>query len=116
MHRLPSGRAVKVLGVTKMFFSKGDPALMLKYRTDLRLDDQEQLRKEVEVVWQSFRVDVEQAGLKAAIINSPEPPKRVLIVTNSGDAHAQAYCTVHASEWRRSQPKFHCIFTMGSGT
>ena len=48
VHRLPSGRAVKVLGVTKMFFSKGDPAPMLKYRTDLRLDEQEQLRKEVE--------------------------------------------------------------------
>jgi len=51
VHRLPSGREVKVLGVTKMFFSKGDPALMLKYRTDLRLDDQEQLLKEVEEVW-----------------------------------------------------------------
>jgi len=38
VHRLPSGREVKVWGVTKMFFSKGDPALMLKYRTDLRLD------------------------------------------------------------------------------
>jgi len=35
VHRLPSGREVKVLGVTEMFFSKGDPALMLKYRTDL---------------------------------------------------------------------------------
>jgi len=51
VHRLPSGREVKVLGVTEMFFSKGDPALMLKYRTDLRLDDQEQLLKEVEEVW-----------------------------------------------------------------
>ena len=83
VHRLPSGREVKVLGVSKMFFSKGDPALMLKYRTDLRLEDQEQLRKEVEEVWQAFRVDVEQAGLKAAIISVHEPPKRVLIVTTN---------------------------------
>jgi hypothetical protein len=83
VHRLPSGREVKVLGVSKMFFSKGDPALMLKYRTDLRLEDQEQLRKEVEEVWQAFRVDVEQAGLKAAIISVHEPPKRVLIVSTN---------------------------------
>ena len=83
VHRLPSGREVKVLSVSKMFFSKGDPALMLKYRTDLRLEDQEQLRKEVEEVWQAFRVDVEQAGLKAAIISVHEPPKRVLIVSTN---------------------------------
>ena len=83
VHRLPSGREVKVLGVSKMFFSKGDPALMLKYRTDLRLEDQEQLRKEVEEVWQAFRVDVEQAGLKAAIISVHEPPTRVLIVSTN---------------------------------
>ena len=47
------------------------------------LEDQEQLRKEVEEVWQAFRVDVEQAGLKAAIISVHEPPKRVLIVSTN---------------------------------
>jgi hypothetical protein len=50
---------VKVIDVSKMFFSHGDPALMLKYRTELRLQGQAQLRKEVEEVWQVFRVDVE---------------------------------------------------------
>jgi len=34
---LPSGQTVKVLGVGKMFFTKGDAALMLKYQTDLNL-------------------------------------------------------------------------------
>jgi hypothetical protein len=51
VHKLPSGREVKVLGITKMFVTKGDPALVLKYRTDLRLEDHDQLRKEVEEVW-----------------------------------------------------------------
>jgi hypothetical protein len=83
VHRLPSGREVKVLGMSKMFFSKGDPALMLKYQTDLRLEDQAQLRKEVEEVWQAFRTDVEQAGLKVAIISVHEPPKRLLIVSTN---------------------------------
>ena len=83
VHKLPSGREVKVLSMTKMFFAKGDPALVLKYRTDLKLDDHEQLRKEVEEVWQAFRVDVEREGLKAAVINVQETPKRVLIITKS---------------------------------
>jgi hypothetical protein len=83
VHKLPSGREVKVLGISKMFFAKGDPALMLKYRTDLKLDDREQLRKEVEEVWQAFRVDVEREGLKAAVISVQETPTRMLIITKS---------------------------------
>jgi hypothetical protein len=83
VHKLPSGRELKVLGVTKMFFAKGDPALMLKYRTDLRIEDQAQLRKEVEEVWQEFRVDVERAGVKAAIISVHEPPRRLLILSTN---------------------------------
>jgi hypothetical protein len=83
VHKLPSGREVKVLGITKMFVTKGDPALVLKYRTDLRLEDHDQLRKEVEEVWQAFRVDVERAGLKAAVISVQATPKRMLIVTTS---------------------------------
>src|SRR5262245_37541311 len=83
VHKLPSGREVKVLGMTKMFFAKGDSALVLKYRTALKLDDHEQLRKEVEEVWQAFRGDVEREGLKAAVISVQETPKRVLIMTKS---------------------------------
>jgi hypothetical protein len=83
VHKLQSGREVKVLGITKMFFAKGHPALVLKYRTDLKLEDHEQLRKEVEEVWQAFRVDVEREGLKAAVISVQETPKRVLIITKS---------------------------------
>jgi len=56
---------------------------MLKYQTALRLEDRDQLRKEVEEVWQVFRVDVERAGLKAAVISVQETPKRVLIVSTS---------------------------------
>ena len=83
VQRLLSGREVKIIGIGKVFFSKGDPALMLKYRTDLRLDDREQVRKEVEEIWQVFRVDVERAGMKAAIISVQEPGKQMLIVSTS---------------------------------
>jgi hypothetical protein len=70
VQRLPSGREVKT-------------ALMLKYRTDLRLDDHEQVRKEVEEIWQVFRVDVERAGMKAAIISVQKPGTQILIVSTS---------------------------------
>ena len=71
---LPSGQAVKVLGVGKMFFTKGDAALMLKYQTDLSLDDQGALHREVLAIWDVFRHDVEQAGLKGAIVSANERP------------------------------------------
>ncbi len=71
---LPSGQTVKVLGVGKMFFTKGDAALMVKYQTDLSLDDQGALHREVLAIWDVFRQDVEQAGLKGAIVSANERP------------------------------------------
>ena len=83
VYQLPSGRHVKVIGVGKMSFSKGDPALMLKYQTDLTIQEAEQLRREVDEIWQVFRVDVERAGMRAAIISANEAPRRFLIVTTN---------------------------------
>ena len=71
---LPSGQTVKVLGVGKMFFTKGDAALMLKYQTDLNTDDQAGLHREVLAIWDLFRQDVERAGLKAGIVSANERP------------------------------------------
>ena len=71
---LPSGQTVKVLGVGKMFFTKGDAALMLKYQTDLSLDDRAALHREVLAIWDVFRQDVERAGLKGAIVSANERP------------------------------------------
>ena len=71
---LPSGQTVKVLGVRKMFFTKGEAALMLKYQTDLNLDDQGALHREVLAIWDVFRQDVERAGLKGAIVSANERP------------------------------------------
>ena len=83
VYQLPSGRQVKVIGMGKMFFSKGEPALMLKYQTDLPTQDVPQLRREAEEIWQVFRIDVEREGLKAAIISANEAPRRFLLVSSS---------------------------------
>jgi uncharacterized lipoprotein YehR (DUF1307 family) len=71
---LPSGKQIKVLGVWKMVFTNDTPALMLKYQTDISLDNKADLEKEVEEIWASFRVDVEKAQLTNAIVSANEKP------------------------------------------
>lgn len=81
---LPSGKQVKVLGVGKIYFSKDDPALMLKYQTDLNLEDKDALRKEVDEIWETFKADVEKAHLTTAIVSANEVPKGTLVKTGKG--------------------------------
>jgi hypothetical protein len=81
---LPSGRHVKVLGVGKIAFSSGDTALMLKYETDVPLDDRARLSAEADDIWSSFRADVEKAGLSAGIVSANEHPTGGLITSNRG--------------------------------
>jgi hypothetical protein len=57
-----------------MFFTKGNSALMFKYQTDLSLDDEAALHREVLAIWEVFRQDVERAGLKAGIVSPNERP------------------------------------------
>ena len=79
--KLPSERTIKVGGITKMCFTKGDPALMLKYYTDLSISDADALRQGVDDIWQSFKIDVEKAGLNSAIISANEMPKGIISKT-----------------------------------
>jgi len=78
---LPSGRTIKAGSVMKMYFTKGDPALILKYYTDVEISDADALRQEVDDIWQSFKIDVEKAGLKVAIISANEIPKGMISKT-----------------------------------
>jgi hypothetical protein len=82
-HSLPSGRTIKVSGIGKMYFSKDDPALMLKYFTDINISDVNALRKEVDEIWPTFMIDVEKSGLKSAIISAHEMPKGIISKTMS---------------------------------
>ena len=71
---LPSGRVVKVAGVMEVRFSNQDSALMLKYYTDIDMSDKVALQSEAEDIWQSFKVNVEKAGLKSAVLSANEMP------------------------------------------
>ena len=81
---LPSGKQIKVLGVGKVNFSEGPPALMLKYETDLSIEDMPKLEKEVAEIWASFRLDVEKAQLTLGIVSANERPSGMLIKANKG--------------------------------
>jgi hypothetical protein len=82
--RLPSGREIKLLGVGQIHFSEGGSALMLKYQTNLHIDDKSALQHEIDEIWVGFRKDAESAHLNAAIIHASEPPSGGFISTNKG--------------------------------
>ncbi len=81
---LPSGKQVKVVGVVKMHFSNSSPALMLKYQTDLSLDDKPALEKEVDEIWESFRTDVEKGQLTDAIVSANTKPTGFILKKSRG--------------------------------
>jgi hypothetical protein len=84
----------------KIFFSKGDPALMLKYQTDLSLDNKVVLQQEVAEIWKSFRVDVEKAQLNSAVISASDVPQGIVIKT--GKSYNFVYQKTKDGNWQIS--------------
>ena len=80
--KLPCGHTVKVLSVSKIEFSKGVPALMVRYQTPLSVDESKALSQEVDDVWKIAVKDVERYGYREAIISSNEEPKGIFISAN----------------------------------
>jgi hypothetical protein len=78
-HTLSSGKTIRVLSVGQMHFSQSEPALVLSYQTDLKIDQAESLRSEVIEIWKDFRKDVDGANLASAIIMANEVPKGRII-------------------------------------
>jgi hypothetical protein len=82
-HKLPSGRVIKVIGIMKMSFSQGEPALMLRYYTDISITtNASELQKEVQEIWEEFRSDVETSKLSTAIISANEMPHGIISQTH----------------------------------
>ena len=80
--KLPSGRIAKILSVSKVEYSKGVMALMVRYQTTLSVDESKALSQEVDEVWKIARKDVERYGYNDAIISSNEVPKGIFITAN----------------------------------
>jgi len=73
--KLPSGKEIKLLGIGRFSPSPERTVLMLKYETDLNIDDKQALRKEVDEIWAGFRLSVEKENMNEAIISANEPLK-----------------------------------------
>ena len=80
--KLPGGRTAKILSVSKIEYSKGVMALMLRYQTTLSVEERKALSQEVDEVWKVAQKDVEHYGYGEAIISSNEVPKGIFITTN----------------------------------
>jgi len=80
--KLPSGRTAKILSVSKIEYSKGVMALMVRYQTTLSFDERKTLSLEVDEVWKIAQKDVERYGYGEAIISSNEAPKGMFITAN----------------------------------
>jgi hypothetical protein len=83
LRRLPSGEEIRVLGIGKVNFSQSGPALMLKYQTDLNMDDADAVHAEAERIWAEFRKDAERAQVQSAIISANSPPSGGGVITHT---------------------------------
>jgi hypothetical protein len=82
MLKLPDGREVKVLSVSRVEYSKGVMAVMLRYQTSLSVDERKELSKEVDEVWHIAQKDVEYLGYNEAILSSNEVPKGIFLTAS----------------------------------
>ncbi len=105
MVNLASGKSVEIISAGPLSFGQGkQPAVMLKYRTAVQIDDVATLRKEVDEIWDRFVVDTERAGYTQAVISATGPEKGFIIT------HSESYNFVFVKKdgsWRtlESLPK-----------
>jgi hypothetical protein len=80
--KLPSGHTAKILSVSKIEYSKGVMALMVRYQTSLSMDEAKAVSAEVDEVWKFAQKDVERAGFGEAIISSRQTIRGLLLTTS----------------------------------
>lgn len=80
--KLASGHVVKILSVSKIEYSKGVMALLVRYQTTLSVDERKELSQEVDEFWKFAQKDVERYKYNDAIISSNEVPKGVIFTAS----------------------------------
>jgi len=81
-------------------FPQGPPALMLKYETDLKVGNQDALRKEVDEIFAVFKVDAENRRFQSAIVSANEKPTGFILKKSN------AYNFVYE---KRTDGQWHCL-------
>ena len=103
LHKLPSGKKIKLIGVGEISCAGDNIALMLKYKTDYNIDNSVAIRREVKEIWQCFRADVERAGLTNAVISVDEPLRKRAIKVNC--SYNFAISKQSGTAWEFSKPR-----------
>lgn len=80
--KLPSGHLAKILSVSKIEYSKGVMALMVRYQTSLSMDEAKAVSAEVDEVWKLAQKDADRAGYGDVIISSTQTVKGLLLTTS----------------------------------
>jgi hypothetical protein len=68
LRSLPSGRVIKMIGIEMHTYSEDTPVLVLKYQSDLLPGNERLIDREIDEVWDSFRIETERAKLNDAAI------------------------------------------------
>jgi hypothetical protein len=90
-----------VLGVGKVNFRQGPPAIMLKYISDVSLDDPAALAQEADSIWEGFRADANKAEVTGAILSANSPPTGGIV--QQGRAYNFVYEKDGSGTWSRVQ-------------
>lgn len=80
--KLPCGHAIKVLSVSRVEYSKGVMALMVRYQTKLSPDERKALSDEVDDVFKISQKQVERDGFQEAIISSNQVLHGMILTSN----------------------------------
>ena len=80
--KLPSGHLAKILSISKIEYSKGVMALMVRYETTLSMDEAKAVSAEVDEVWKYAQKEADRAGYADAIISSTQTVKGILLTTS----------------------------------
>jgi hypothetical protein len=81
--KLPCGRTIKVLSVSRIEYSTGVMALMVRYQTTLSVEQQHKaLSEEVDDVFKVAQKEVERDGFHEAIISSNEVPHGIILTSS----------------------------------
>jgi hypothetical protein len=82
MVKLPSGHFAKILSISKIEYSKGVMALLVRYQTTLSMDAAKEVSTEADEVWKIAQKDAERAGYADAIISSTQTIKGLILTTS----------------------------------
>lgn len=100
--KLNSGKIVEIEAVGPMYFTKAKPALALRYRTQLSIDDLNAVRKEVDEIWQYFVIDADRGKFETALIMANGPQTGFIIKT--GKSYNFGFGKI-GGVWRAIEPQ-----------